>query len=123
MPLSYRDVTIYPPFPGEVPTHLVGEGAADEVRIAKTADGRVVGAYRLARAAPCRFAIKALAVCEGFRGVGIGRWLLGHAVGVAESRGGRMVDAPEALDAPAAFLRKSGFERAAGGFRLRLEPE
>ncbi len=116
---SFRDVTIYRPFVGEVPSDLVGAGAElNDVRIAKF-DGRIVGAYRLAQVAADRFEIAALAVYPDFRGAGIGRWLLGHAIGIAESRGGRVIDAtgPERL-----FLG-AGFVPWDHGFRLLLTPE
>ena len=121
---SYRDVTVYRPFPGEVPVDLVGADAPlDDVRIAKldgdSAERRIAGAYRLAQVEADRFEIVALAVYPAYRGVGIGRWLLGHAVGIAESRGGRIVDAK----GPAGFLVHAGFERHNCGFRLVLTPE
>jgi hypothetical protein len=50
----------------------------------------------------------------------VGRWLLGHAIGIAESRGGRVVDAP---DAAGEFFLGAGFVREDGRFRLRLTPE
>lgn len=116
---SYPDVTVYRPFPGEVPTDLVGSNAAlDDVRIAKLG-GRVVGAYRLARVGADRFEVVALAVYPPYRRAGIGRWLLGHAIGLAESRGGRIVEAV----GPACFLESAGFVRCVERFRLRLTPE
>ena len=118
---SYGDVRIVPPFPHEVPHEIVGVGGdGDDVRVAKL-DGSVIGAYRLALAAGGRFEIKALVVGEGYRGRGVGRWLLRHAIGIAESRGGRVIEAP--CGAPAAFLRDSGFLCEDGIFRLRLTPE
>lgn len=117
---TYRDVNIYRPFDGEVPVDLVGdEGAADDVRVAKL-HGRVVGAYRLARLDHCRFEIAAIGVYAGFRRRGVGRWLLGHALGIAESRGGRIVEAPRGAEA---FFRAAGFAPCRGRFRLRLTPE
>ena len=127
--VSVADVTVYRPFPGEVPSDLVGADAPlDDVRIAKF-DGhgsqshgspsRIVGAYRLVKVDAERFAIRALGVYPAFRGVGIGRWLLGHAIGIAESRGARMVDA----EGPRGFLEPLGFTPHAGGFRLVLTPE
>ena len=121
---SYRDVTVYRPFPGEVPEDIVGTGAAlDDVRVAKLDDedtGRpIVGAYRLARMDVDRFEIVALGVYAAYRRAGVGRWLLGHAIGIAESRGGRIVDAK----GPASLLLPAGFERRNCGFRLVLVPE
>lgn len=117
---GHRDVDIYPPHPDEDPVHLVGRaGEGELVRVAKL-DGRVIGAYRLARTGETRFAVKALVVDENTRGRGIGRWLLGHAIGIAELKGGRTVDAPHGADA---FFAKSGFEPVGDGVRLHLTPE
>ena len=120
MKIGYRDVRVFPPFPSEVPHDVVGDGFdLDDVRVAKH-DGRVVGAYRLAPAGSV-FRILSLVVYEDWRRQGIGRWLLRHAIGIAESRGGRTVEA--ACPAPAAFWRDSGFHCEDGTFRLRLTPE
>lgn len=117
---SYRDVEIYPPYPHEDPRDLVGQAADGElVRVAKL-DGRVVGAYRLARTGETRFAIRALVVGEKHRGHGIGRWLLGHAIGIAELKGGRIIDAPLAA---ARFFAQSGFQQAGDILRLSVTPE
>lgn len=117
---TYRDVAVYPPYPGEAPADLVGEGDDDElVRVAKLR-GRVVGAYRLRQSGATCFAIKAIAVYEDYRRRGIGGWLLGHAIGIAELKGARVVDAPLA---GSAFFRKAGFEPAGTTLRLRLMPE
>lgn len=122
--IGVADVTVYRPFPGEVPWDLVGADAPlDDVRIAKV-DGqgsksRVVGAYRLVQLDAERFAIRALGVYPAYRGVGIGRWLLGHAIGIAESRGARVIDA----EGPPGFLQPVGFTPRAGGYRLVLTPE
>lgn len=122
--IGVADVTVYRPFPGEVPCDLVGADAPlDDVRIAKV-DGqgsksRVVGAYRLVQVDAERFAIRALGVYPAYRGAGIGRWLLGHAIGIAESRGARVIDAK----GPPGFLQPMGFTPRAGGHRLVLTPE
>ena len=118
--LSYRDVDIYPPYPHEDPRHLVGPADDGElVRVAKL-DDRVVGAYRLVRTGEVRFAIKALVIDENYRGHGIGRWLLGHAIGIAELKGGRVIDAPLAAKR---FFVESGFEPVGDMLRLELAPE
>lgn len=117
---SYRDVDVYPPYPHEDPRHLVGTADDGElVRVAKL-DGRVIGAYRLVRTGQTRFAIKALVVDENYRGHGIGRWLLGHAIGIAELKGGRVIDAPLAAER---FFVESGFEPVGDMLRLTLTPE
>lgn len=127
--VGLADVTVYRPFPGEVPCDLVGADAPlDDVRVAKMAgrgseshgsESRVVGAYRLARLDAERFAVRALGVYPAYRGAGIGRWLLGHAIGIAESRGARIIDA----EGPPGFLQPVGFTPRAGGYRLVLTPE
>ena len=132
--IGVADVTVYRPYPGEVPCDLVGADAPlDDVRIAKvdchgstshgsTSHGstsRVVGAYRLVQLDAERFAIRALGVYPAYRGAGIGRWLLGHAIGIAESRGARVIDA----EGPPGFLQPVGFTPRAGGYRLVLTPE
>lgn len=122
--IGVADVTVYRPFPGEVPSDLVGADAPlDDVRVAKAkshgSKSRVVGAYRLVQIDAERFAIRSLAVYPAFRGAGIGRWLLGHAIGIAESRGARTIDA----NGPPGFLEPAGFTPCAGGYRLVLTPE
>ena len=117
---GYRDVDIYPPYPHEDPRHLVGPAEDGElVRVAKI-DGRVIGAYRLVRTGQTRFAIKALVVDEAYRGRGIGRWLLGHAIGIAELKGGRVIDAPRTAEG---FFAPSGFQPAGNILCLSLTPE
>ena len=117
---TYRELRIFDPFPDEMPRDLVGAPEADEiVRVAKR-EGRVVGAYRLARLEGERFEIRALAVDCAHRRRGVGRWLLRHAIGVAENRGGRLIDAPRD---PVEFFRDSGFALEDGVLRLRPTPE
>ena len=117
---DYRDITIFPPYPDEMPTDLLGDGDPDDlVRVAKL-DGLVIGAYRLAQLTETQFAIKALTVREAYRGRGVGRWMLGHAIGIAELKGARAINAPLAA---AAFFAKVGFERQGSRLRLNLTPE
>ena len=119
---SYRDVDVYPPRPGETPADLIGGDAASDVEIVRLAklDGRVIGGYRLRRTGETRFSIPAIAVCKRYRGRGIGRWLLGHAIGIAELKGARVIEVP---DAAAEFFGKVGFESFGGDLRLCLTPE
>ena len=117
---GYRDLTVFPPLPGETPTDLVGDGDPDDlVRVAKL-DGLVIGAYRLAQIAETRFAILAIAVREAYRGRGVGRWMLGHAIGIAELKGARVINAPLAA---AEFFANVGFQRQGSQLRLNLTPE
>jgi GNAT superfamily N-acetyltransferase len=130
-------VQIFRPYADEAPWSLLAESGVDEhdlvarlsrdeTRIAKH-DGRVVGAYGLRPLTDVRHELVALAVAEGFRRQGLGRWLLGHALGVAESRGAREVAvAACARGLPVAarrLLTGSGFVCGADGWLLELTPE
>jgi N-acetylglutamate synthase-like GNAT family acetyltransferase len=84
-------------------------------------EGRIVGAYGVRPLTPTRYEIVSLAVAEGWRGKGFGRWLLGHAIGLAESRGGREIVVRG--QRPAAFLRRFGFEPSGPDLHLELTPE
>ena len=81
--------------------------------------GAEVGAYELSRLGPTRFRIVGLVVREDFRGLGIGSWLLRHAIGTAESCGAREIEAP----ANATFFEQQGFRPEADVLRLTLTPE
>ena len=87
-------------------------------RIAEYGDAEV-GAYELKRLGPTRFRIVGLKVHEDFRGLGIGRWLLRHAVGTAESSGAREIEAPP----NESFFEHQGFRPEADVLRLTLTPE
>lgn len=87
-------------------------------RIAELGDDEV-GAYEINRLGPTRFRIVGLRVNEGFRHLGIGRWLLRHAIGTAESCGAREIEAP----ASGSFFEHHGFRRDGDVLRLTLTPE
>lgn len=123
--LSHRDIKIYRPFPQDLPSCLSSQGCnLDDVRIAKLASAArtsIVGAYWLTKGSEeDLYELKALMVHERYRQRGIGRWLLGHALGIAETRGGRVIAAP---NAGATFFRRAGFEDEGRGLRLSLTPE
>jgi ribosomal protein S18 acetylase RimI-like enzyme len=101
-PFEPRDARILRPYPEEMPWDLLLDAdpsrarvesylSDDYTRIAKY-DERVLGVYALARHAPTRFELMNIAVAESHRGTGLGRWLLGHAIGLAESKGARVVE-------------------------------
>lgn len=118
---TYRDLVVAPPEEGASPEGLVGPNAAvADVRVARLG-GELVGAYRIERLARTRFRVVAVVVVAAWRRRGFGTWLLRHAIGLAESRGARVIDA-EVGDAEA-FFRASGFEEIGGEMRLRLTPE
>ena len=96
-----RDFEVYPPFRDELPLDLYGpphlntecrpaDPAAEFIRIAKNHQ-KIFGIYELDRSDKGVFVIRSLIVDQANRRKGIGRWLLGHAIGVAESKGGRQL--------------------------------
>ena len=96
-----RDFEVYPPFRDELPLDLYGpphlqaecgpaEPPAEFIRIAKN-QKKVFGIYELDRSDKGVFVIRSLIVDQASRRNGIGRWLLGHAIGVAESKGGHQL--------------------------------
>ena len=92
---------MYPPFRDELPTELYGpphlneeyepyKPPAEFIRIAKN-EQKIFGIYELDRLDRGIFILRSLIVDQAHRRKGIGRWLLGHALGVAESKGGRQL--------------------------------
>ena len=93
----------------------------DWIRIAWH-DKLVIAAYHVKPLEGPEYLLRALAVRAPYRGRGIGRWMLTHALGVIESKGGRsvLVCSPCSL----ALYEKLGFKRVAEHqYRLNLEPE
>ena len=62
--------------------------AAETLRIAKIGS-EVLGAYAMDRIDQFNFELHGVVVDQRVRKQGLGRWLVGHAIGVAESKGGR----------------------------------
>lgn len=100
-------------------TRMPWAGADPEwTRIAEYGNARV-GAYELKQLGPTRFRMVRIRVHEDFRGQGIGRWLLRHAIGTAESSGAREIEAPPI----GSFFQQNGFRPEADVLRLTLTPE
>ena len=121
VPFAPRDARILRPYPEELPWDLLLDAdpsrerverylGDDYTRIAKY-DDRVIGVYALARHAPTVFELMNIAVAEEFRGTGLGRWLLGHAIGLAESKGARVVEVGTGNSSFGAlkFYQRAGF--------------
>ena len=91
-------------------TRVEGYLGDEFTRIAKYRE-EVVGVYALIRHAATRFEVMNIAVRDDFRGKGLGRWLLGHAIGVAESKGARVIEVGTGNSsfAKLAFYQRSGF--------------
>jgi GNAT superfamily N-acetyltransferase len=96
-----QDTSIYRPYPDEIPWELLRIADADEdrvvdyvdadyMRVAKYAD-EPVGVYVIRALTPTSYELCNLAIDAGFRNKGLGRWLLGHAIGLAETKGGREI--------------------------------
>jgi GNAT superfamily N-acetyltransferase len=135
--LRVQTVKVYRPYPDEAPWELLALAGADEdalraavgldqTRVAKH-DGRVIGAYAVRAVDAVRYELLALAVADAYRRQGLGHWLLGHAIGLAESRGAREVvvpTCPSGLAAAAArLLTGAGFAPDGDGWLLALTPE
>lgn len=125
------DVRIFRPYPDEVPWELLAAAGVDEQVLAPVLDldflrvakyqRRVTGAYGIRPHSAARYELVVLIVAEGFRGKGLGRWLLGHAIGLAETKGGReIVTCDRSAER---FLVRFGFEPEGAGLRLVLTPE
>jgi GNAT superfamily N-acetyltransferase len=103
MALNLRDIEIFRPYPHELPEVTLARAGLDDVsmgrwlgaetlRIAKLHDD-VAGVYAMDRMDTTRFNLHGVVVVPALRKQGLGRWLIGHAIGVAESKGGRYLHA------------------------------
>lgn len=126
-----QDARIYRPYPDEIPWELLaladtdeervhGYADADLMRVAKLGD-ETVGVYVIRRLEPTVYELCNLAVAPARRRRGLGRWLLGHAVGIAEAKGGREI---RVRNTPAKGLfARFGFAAAGPDLVLVLSPE
>ena len=126
-----RSFDVYPPQRGELPIKLFAPPHCDDfyrpaeppsefVRIAKSPD-HVLGIYELDSVEKGLFRIRSLIVDRSFRRQGVGSWLLGHAIGVAESKGGRQVDLKTNI--AKIFFRKFDFYEVEGNLQYDLIPD
>ena len=120
-----RDVSIFRPRAIEAmidPLPCVLKAADLElVRAAKWL-GEVVAVYQLTQMTETEFALVSIHVEAGYRRKGLGTWMLGHAIGLAEARGGRSIEAVFAEERR--FFERRGFNpRKNGVLRLEVQPE
>lgn len=119
-PVHPRDYPIFRPREDECPDKLLGLPVGepvnlDVIRVAKHHD-KVVAAYKYKRLSALVFEIERLGVRKPYRCRGLGSWMLAHAIGIIESKGGREV----IVHAPfCEFFARFGFE-VAGPDQLRL---
>jgi len=126
-----QDLYIYRPYDEELPRDLLAAAGVDEralaavlalrlVRVAKL-DGVAVGAYGIRPLSSTSYELVLLVVAEDYRRHGFGRWLLGHAIGLAEAKGARQILVRGQRQAH--FLRRAGFEPVGDDQQLELIPE
>ncbi|MEM6707171.1 MAG: GNAT family N-acetyltransferase [Pseudomonadota bacterium] len=141
-PAVLRRLKLFRPYPDAVPWDLFERAELDDaahdglanavaralddepvvqLRVARL-DDDAVGAYLLDQPAPYRFRLIYLQLDVAWRGQGVGRWLLGHALGLAESKGGRALSAAP-CDRYQRFLEGYGFQHLDGELRYPFIPE
>ncbi len=116
-----RDARILRPYPEELPWDLLlhadpsrarVEGYLSDTltRIAKREDD-VIGVYALQQHDATTFELMNIAVAPAYQGTGLGRRLLGHAIGLAESKGARVIDVGTGNSSFGAlrFYQRTGF--------------
>ena len=131
MAIGLRDFGVFRSDPAALPesmaTTLATIAPAPEVlRVAKLGE-RVIGGYAMHEPLSIdeqvarTFSLAMVMVEPDCQGNGVGRWLIGHAIGVAESKGGRHLEAR--FSGPADFFIGLGFRAADEGFRFDMYPE
>ena len=121
---------MFRPYANEVPEGLFfdhfDEGTAahaldaEMIRIAKRNED-ILAVYAMDRGDGITYRLHALAVAPPVRKQGLGRWLVGHAIGVAESKGARHVLVE--VKQGSRFLKQIGFVDDPRGLRFDLIPE
>ena len=116
-----RDARILRPYPEEVPWNLLLDADPSRTRIESylsdsltriaKRDDDVIGVYALKRIDEITFELMNIAVAEVYQGTGLGRRLLGHSIGLAESSGGRVIDVGTGNSSFGAlrFYQRAGF--------------
>ena len=125
-PSHPRGYPIFRPHWDERPTSLLhccidAEEDLDWIRIAKH-EGRVIAAYQIELVQNFVYRIVSLVVDEEYRREGLGGWMLLHALGLIESRGGRSVLVE--WNRNTSMLERVGFiQDTDSGYKLELDRE
>lgn len=125
-PQPPRRFPIYRPHWHERPTQLLARDISNDteldwIRIAKD-DGEVIAAYEVEQNDTWNFSVLTLKVTESYRNQGLGQWMLRHAVGLIESKGGRVVHAR--CRSHRNFVLRAGFTEIAPDHHvMQLQPE
>ena len=132
MALGQRDYEVFRGDPTALPAKMAEiygaiEQPPDVLRVAKFQQ-QVIGCYAMhspqspdADGKPVPFELGMVMVLDAYQRNGVGRWLVGHAIGVAESKGGRELRVP--LPGPAEFFEGLGLRQVPGGFHYAMYPE
>ena len=100
---------------------ILSEAELDWIRIAKD-KSKVVAAYEITQQDTWNFSVISLSVARPYQKQGLGRWMLLHAVGLIESKGGRVVHAR--CGKLTSFVKNAGFSKVLSDhYVLALEPE
>ena len=128
-----QDVEIFRPYSDEIPwellalaeqdeAQLLANADADFIRVAKYQD-EAIGAYVIEPETPTCYVVRNLAVDQAWQRRGLGRWLLGHAIGISESKGAREILARSVPRAARGLFERTGFQSEGDDLRLVLMPE
>ncbi|MDB0050368.1 GNAT family N-acetyltransferase [Pseudomonadales bacterium] len=135
MALGFRDIEVFSADPKDLPADLsaiyaqtVAAGTAEILRVAKLNEV-IIACYAMhgplieEGERGTDYVLQMVAVQEQYRHQNVGRWLMGHAIGVAESKGGRGLQVPHTTHQD--FFLTLGFTADAtiGGFRFQMIQE
>ena len=128
-----QDVEIYRPYSDEVPWELLSLAETEEAQLHDSADldcmrvakyrDEAIGAYLIQPESSTLYVLKVLAVDPAWRRRGLGRWLLGHAIGISESKGAREILIRQPPPSARGLFLRIGFQLEGDDLRLALMPE
>ena len=135
MALGFREIEVFSADPKDLPADLsaiyaqtVAAGTAEILRVAKLNEV-IIACYAMhgplleEGESDTDYLLQMVAVQEQYRHQNVGRWLMGHAIGVAESKGGRGLQVPHTAQQD--FFLTLGFkaDETIGGFRFQMIQE